>query len=81
MTKFNISVMLFYAVFLLFIFNYYGGKIEKQNEKIEIMKQNDEELKKLIDRNINIESGYKELFCEFHFCDKSEENLISKGIY
>lgn len=81
MTKFNVGVMLFYAVFLLFILNHYEGKFEKQNETIEIMQMNDKEMLKLNDILVKNDEKFLKTFCELHLCNKSEENLISKNIY
>lgn len=55
--------------------------LEKQNETIEIMQTNDKEILKLIDTLIKNDETFLEIFCEFHFCDKSEENLIKNNIY
>ena len=55
--------------------------LEKQNETIEIMQTNDKEILELIDTLIKNDETFLKIFCEFHFCDKSEENLIKNNIY
>lgn len=84
-SDYYLSLWIFFVFFILIFsgFNliYRIKKLEKQNETIKIMQQNEKEMLKMIETLIKNDEKFLETFCEFHFCDKSEANLIKNNVY